>query len=105
MTPPDVIAESRDLPKSLAAFFQEYDFHTLDPDRHRDLIIERTLSAGNVTELRWLFKRYPRADIRRWVQQRGAARLPRRRFNLWRTVLNIDKFEHPRFWRQTIWPY
>lgn len=93
------------IPESLAAYFQEYDVAALDPAAHRDLIIERTLSAGNLSELRWLFACYSREDIIRWVQQRGAARLPRRRFNLWRTVLNIDQFEHPRYWRQTLWPY
>ena len=93
------------IPESLAPYFQEYDVAALDIAQQRDLIIERTLSAGNLDELRWLFACYARADIIRWVQQRGAARLPRRRFNLWRTVLSIEQFEQPRFWRQTLWPY
>lgn len=93
------------IPASLAAYFQEYDVTTLDMEAQRDLIIERTLSAGNLDELRWLFTCYAREDITRWVQQRGAARLPRRRFNLWRTVLNIEHFKRPRYWRQTLWPY
>ncbi len=93
------------IPESLAAYFQEYDVTVLDLAVHRDLIIERTLSAGTLSELRWLFALYSREDITGWVQRRGAARLPRRRFNLWRTVLNIDQFEHPRFWHQTVWPY
>lgn len=93
------------LPESLAAAFQEYDFQTLDLDRDRDLIIERTLGAGDLAELRWLFSRFPREAIRSWVQHRGAARLPYRRFNLWRAVLDVQQFEHPRYWRQTAWPY
>jgi hypothetical protein len=93
------------IPESLAAYFQEYDVAALDVETHRDLIIERTLGAGNLQELRWLFACYSREDITHWVQQRGAARLPRRRFNLWRAVLNIDHFEQPRFWQQTLWPY
>jgi hypothetical protein len=100
MNPP-----SAALPDSLAAFFQEYDFHALDLDRDRDLIIERTLGAGNLPELRWLFSRFPRAIIQAWVQHRGAARLPYRRFNLWRVILDIEHFDHPRYWRQTQWPY
>ena len=93
------------IPESLAAYFQEYDVTTLDLEAQRDLIIERALSAGDLGELRWLFACYPRKNITRWVQQHGAARLPRRRFNLWCTVLNINQFEQPRFWRQTLWPY
>ncbi|MBI5567987.1 MAG: hypothetical protein HY870_24025 [Chloroflexi bacterium] len=93
------------LPESLAAAFQEYDFKSLDLDRDRDLIIERTLGAGNLAELRWLFARFPIEAIKAWVQRRGAARLPYRRFNLWRVVFDIETFEHPRYWRQTAWPY
>ena len=93
------------IPESLAAFFQEYDMLTLDLEAHRELIIERTLSAGNLNELRWLFTCYPREEIVRWVQQRGAARLPRRRFNLWRSLFSIEDFERPHFWQQTLWPY
>lgn len=93
------------LPESLAAAFQEYDVAALDLDRDRDLIIERTLGGGNLAELRWLFSRFSHDAITSWVQRRGAARLPYRRFNLWRVVLDIKHFEHPRYWRQTAWPY
>jgi hypothetical protein len=24
---------------------------------------------------------------------------------LWRAVFNLEHFEHPRYWRQTSWPY
>ena len=93
------------LPESLAAFFQEYDFQALDPVRDQDLIIERTLGAGNVAELRWLFSQFSHEAIQGWIQRRGAARLPYRRFNLWRIVFEIEQFEHPRYWRQTSWQY
>lgn len=93
------------LTESLAAIFQEYDFNTLDLLRDQDLIIERTLGAGNVAELRWLFGQFSHEVIQSWIQRRGAARLPYRRFNLWRVVFEVEHFEHPRYWRQTSWQY
>jgi hypothetical protein len=101
------MSTSTALPESLAAFFQEYDVHglDLDLDRDRDLIIERTLGAGNLAELRWLFSQFSHEAIQGWIQRRGAARLPYRRFNLWCVVFEIEHFEHPRYWRQTSWPY
>ncbi|HJW83225.1 MAG TPA: hypothetical protein VJ754_02870 [Anaerolineae bacterium] len=93
------------IPVSLKPFFQEYDFGRLDAERHRDLVIERTLNYGNRREVRWLFDRYGREPIAAWVQERGAARLSRRRFSCWQTVLSITDFQRPRYWRQTIWPY
>ena len=93
------------IPISLAPFFQEYNFGQLDADRHQELVIERTLIYGNRPEIQWLFKHYGQALITKWIQQQGAARLSRRRFNLWQQLLNIREFEYPRHWRQTIWPY
>ncbi|HET7090583.1 MAG TPA: hypothetical protein VFL17_18275 [Anaerolineae bacterium] len=93
------------IPVSLKPFFQEYDFGKLDADQHQDLVIERTLGYGDQREVRWLFARYGRKLIVEWVRQRGAARLPRRRFNCWQALLSITEFEHPQYWRQSVWPY
>lgn len=74
-----------DIPSSLAPFFQEYQFERLSAHQQKDLIIERTLAYGNGnrSEVRWLLQTYSLDQIKVWLKQSGARRLPWRRFNLW----------------------
>ncbi len=93
------------IPLSLKPFFQEYDFDKLDVERHRDLVIERTLGYGNRREVRWLYQRYGRHAIAEWVRERGSRLLSRRRFEYWRTVLDVDEYKRPSNWNSRIWPH
>ena len=77
------------IPISLKPFFQDVEFESLDPERNAPTIIERTLSDGNVEEIRWLFARYGRQRIAGWVRERGARRLPRDRCALWYLLLEL----------------
>ncbi len=95
----------RDIPRSLAPFFQEYDLEKIDPDQHWELVVERTLAYGDRQELRWLFQRYGRSRIADWVRRMGWRRLPRRRFNLWCVLLEIEDPQVPRRQEQRIWPH
>ncbi|MDE3091761.1 MAG: hypothetical protein KGJ80_20505, partial [Chloroflexota bacterium] len=66
----------KEIPRTLAPFFQEYTFETLDAERDAELVIERTLAWGNREELRWLFGRYGRARVAEWVQRKSWSYLP-----------------------------
>ncbi|GAB4443751.1 MAG: hypothetical protein Kow0031_26030 [Anaerolineae bacterium] len=94
-----------EIPASLQSCFQEYDFSQLDPQQHRELIIERTLAYGNRAELRWLFNTYGRPQIVAWVQQLGSRRLPWRRHNLWCVLLNLPPARRLRPEGGQIWPH
>jgi hypothetical protein len=93
------------IPVSLRACFQEYDFEQLNPNQHRDLIIERTLAYGNRSELRWLFAQYGQTRLADWVQRLGARRLPWRRYNLWCVLLDLPPARRLRPEGARIWPY
>jgi len=93
------------IPVSLKPFFQEYDFDWLDADRHRDVVIERTLGYGNRSEARWLYRRYGREAIAEWVREYGSRLLNRRHFAYWRAVLDIGEFKRPPNWEHRIWPH
>jgi hypothetical protein len=93
------------IPRSLTPCFQEYDIEQLDPARHGELIIERTLAYGDRQELRWLFERYGRATIAEWVQRLGIRRLPWRRYNLWCVLLGLPPARHLELKERRIWPY
>ena len=93
------------IPVSLMPFFQEYDFGKLDAERHRDLVIERTLGYCDRREARWLYKRYGRKALADWIREYGSRLLSRRRFSYWRVVLDIEDFRRPPNWEQRIWPH
>lgn len=79
------------IPRSVAPFFQEYDLDNLDPEHGAATIIERILRYGNRAELRWLFQRYPRATIARWVKHWGCYALTGPRLAFWRLVLDVEE--------------
>lgn len=76
------------IPPSTAPFFQEYTFSKLEAQKHAPLIIERLLTYGDRSEVRWLFETYGQAKIRGWLSEFGSIRLPRRRYHLWCVLLD-----------------
>jgi len=78
------------IPRTLKPFFQDTDFELLDPERNAATIIERTLSDGNVEEIRWLFARYGSERIADWIRRRGVRRLPRDRCALWHLLFGLE---------------
>lgn len=101
--PPE--AAGSPLPASLAPFFQEYRFASLDPDVHAELVIERVLAFGNREEVRWLLKRYGRDRVRTWLAGPGARRLPRRRYGLWAVLLEGAENSPARQSDAVAWPH
>jgi hypothetical protein len=93
----------QNIPKSSAAFFQEYRFDTLDSGKHAGLIMERLLAFGDRSEIRWLVDRYGVEDVRRWVQEYGERLLPRRRYELWRALFDLPELQQSK--RRQVWPY
>ena len=90
------------IPETARPFFQEYNFAEIDPERYGDLVIERLLSFGNRTEVRWLLNYYGQARVRSWLSEAGVRRLPRRRYRLWCVVLDVaETLREP----SPIWPY
>ncbi len=83
------------IPKTIAPYFQEYDFSSLDVEKDSDLIIGRTLEFGTREELKWLFKTYGSQKIKEFVRTRGYRVLSKRGFNYWRIVLRIRRYKKP----------
>jgi hypothetical protein len=99
-----VIDEGSAIPYSLRPAFQEYRFEDLSPKKDAELIIERVLSVGDRSELRWLLGCYGREVVVDWVRQMGARRLPWRRYNLWCVVFDLP-CQRFRDEDQRIWPH
>ena len=90
------------IPETALSFFQEYDFERLDPERDRDLVIERLLAYGNREEVQWLLKHYGQGRVQHWLSEAGSRRLPRRRYRMWCVLLDVAESLHD---PAPIWPY
>ena len=90
------------IPGTAEPFFQEYNFKSLDPERDRDLVIERLLAFGNRDEMRWLLRNYGLPSIQLCLSEPGARRLPRRRYRLWCVLLDVTEAQRE---QAPIWPY
>lgn len=91
------------IPASAAPFFQEYRFADLNAEADRLLIIERLLAFGDRRELRWLFRRYGRMEIRAWVEQHGHQRLTPKRYNFFCVLLDLPQSVSPDSTTPRIW--
>ena len=58
----------------------------IDPKKHSRYIIERVLELGEPEDVRWLFKRYPRSDIKR-VMNLPRVQLSAKSKALWSLIL------------------
>ncbi|MBI2475835.1 MAG: hypothetical protein HYV67_01155 [Candidatus Taylorbacteria bacterium] len=50
------------------SLFWDVDPKTIDPEKHAVYIIERILDFGNTEEVRWLFRYYPKSEIKRVME-------------------------------------
>ena len=80
----------QNIPSTLAPFFQEYDFESLNPQEDSGTIIERALRFGSRAELRWLFSTYSRVQVTDWVKAWGRFALPEPHLTFWRLILEIE---------------
>ncbi len=93
----------RGVPVTLRPYFQEYNLEDVDPEQDAFTVIERTLSWGMRRELRWLFRRYPRAQVAEMVRFAGWWRIPQRRFYFWLNVLGIKEYRKSDY--RKLWPH
>lgn len=59
------IARQRKIPKRLQSLVWSQNIRSLDAERDAALIIHRALAYGSISDLHWLFHRYPKARVRR----------------------------------------
>ncbi|MBM4467543.1 MAG: hypothetical protein FJ014_18650 [Chloroflexi bacterium] len=83
------------LPSDAAWLFPEYEFESMDPERHAGVIVERVLERGTWAQLHWLFADYGEARVAEWVRRYGFRLLTKRSFALWRLALGVEDYVAP----------
>lgn len=74
------------LPGRLKPLFPEYELKALNAGKDSVLVLSRVLEGGGREDLRWLLKRYPRREIRRFIEEEGSRLLSARSRRLWSMV-------------------
>lgn len=95
------------IPKRLGPYFQEYDFRELNLERDANIIIQRTLEFGTISEIQWLFRVYGKARVKQFVRELGERGLSRRAFNYWKMLLGVRTWRKSPFTisREQLWLY
>ncbi len=77
------------LPKRLRHLFWEYDFGRLSWDKNRDLVMLKVLSAGGLSDWKWLRRQVSAKELRAWLIERWGRGLSPRQLVFWGVILNI----------------
>lgn len=75
------------MPKKLQGILWSADVSKLDLERDKSYIINQILSLGLMDELRWLFKTYPMAEIRRTFMEHPEKSYSNSAFNFCKNIL------------------
>lgn len=78
------------LPDCVARLLWDVDVEQLDPDRDRELVMERVMSRGGWEAMKWLRARYRREELAEYLRRKGARRLSPRDFAYWALICELD---------------
>jgi hypothetical protein len=67
------------IPAAIAWLFWDVDPAAIDPDRHRDYVLERIMSRGDLVAMRWLAAQYAPAVLAEFLERKGHRLAPRER--------------------------
>lgn len=84
-----ILAGVQLLPDAVRILFWEVNPDTLDPDRHRDYVMERIMSRGTWEAMRWLRRTYTREQIGDFIRAKGR-RLPPRDEAYWALMAGVE---------------
>ena len=96
-------------PKFLKKYFWEIDFDRLDVEAHPQYILERILEYGDERAIRWMMRRFSRAEVADILFRFRS--LSPKSANFWAVVFNVDKKKvlclqkHYLEIRRAHWPY
>ena len=97
------MTDHNELPRVTQRLFSNCTNSELLAAESPDFVIGRVLEEGVSDDLRWLFVRFPEAQIVDWLERRGARQLSRRSRLFWSLVLKHPVPEPPGI-NQLLWP-
>jgi hypothetical protein len=93
------------LPAGARRLFPDYEDADLSSERAPSLLISRLLEDGDASDLAWLLRTFPEAEIAAWVERHGGRQLSRRSRAFWQVVLGVEaKLPESRSVAEALWP-
>ncbi|RLC66094.1 MAG: hypothetical protein DRI48_05470 [Chloroflexi bacterium] len=83
---PDRAGDER-LPEHLRPLFWDTDFDRLRVEGHERYVIERVLEYGDVPQVRWMMRRFPKEQIAETL--RRTRRLSPKSAHFWASILDV----------------
>jgi hypothetical protein len=77
-------------PEDIERLFWDVDPRSVDLARHRDYVMERVMSRGGWTAMRWLRQAYSKAQMADFLLRKGARRLAPRELAYWSLIAGVD---------------
>lgn len=96
-------------PSHLKPIFWDIDFGKLDVKKYPRYVIERVLEYGDLPQVRWMLKAYPRPKIKEVVKQ--SRQLSLKSANFWADYYQLPKNQirclnrRLQKQRKVLWPY
>ena len=85
------------IPSFLEGLFKNYDPHTLDVEKHAEMIIKAVLSRGTWEQVKWVFEQYGVQKVREVFLRDycGLRTLPESTRSLWELVFVEEPQQEP----------
>lgn len=81
------------LPSILKPFLWSYDFEALDPEKHKQIIVNQVLNFGTKEATDWLFSHYGKKTIADTASTIPLGSWDKKSLALWKLVLGINPEE------------
>lgn len=82
------------LSDAITWLFWDVDPETIDLERHRDYVLERIMSRGDLVAMRWLATQYSAEVLADFLDRKGARLAPRERA-FWSLIAGIPCVSTP----------
>jgi hypothetical protein len=77
-------------PSEIAAYFWDIDVASLDVVKHKDYVIERLMSRGDLHAMAWLRTHFDLSDLRSFLLRRGRRSLAPRELAYWALLCDVE---------------
>jgi hypothetical protein len=82
------------LPLSFKPFFWSYKFSSIDPKKHKKIIILNTINYGRWEHWQWILKNYGKEEVKKIIEETPASEFRPRALKLISLLLNIKKLKY-----------
>ena len=84
------MGKNKQLPQFIKSVLWSYDIKTVSLERDKRIIITQCLNYGTLGSIKWLFRTYGEAEIKKVVSEPNRGMWWKKVLNFWVTVLDIE---------------